>query len=149
MLNLADYGRLRIMADVLGVDTIDRDGATVVLRFRPQTKLDPLKLVALVRQRPDLALVPPSSLRLSLQAPSTKGDRASVSGGPSPSTRVKKGSARAHIAPSWWTARAREGEVRSGFTKEAMLKPAKDDPRAPGGVFEQLGGLLSELLGRE
>jgi hypothetical protein len=27
------------------------------------------------------------------------------------------------------------------------LKPAKDDPRAPGGVFERVGQLLSELLG--
>ena len=26
---------------------------------------------------------------------------------------------------------------------------AKDDPRAPGGVFERVGGLLSELLDRD
>ena len=26
-------------------------------------------------------------------------------------------------------------------------KPAKDDPRAPGGVFERVGQLLSEILG--
>jgi hypothetical protein len=37
--------------------------------------------------------------------------------------------------------------VRPGFTKEQILKPAaKDDPRAPGGVFERVGGLLSTLL---
>jgi hypothetical protein len=29
-----------------------------------------------------------------------------------------------------------------------MLRPAQDDPRAPGGLFEQVGGLLSELLDR-
>ena len=50
------------------------------------------------------------------------------------------------MAPSWWTARAREGEVRPGFTKAEILKPKPDDPRAPGGVFERVGGLLSELL---
>jgi hypothetical protein len=37
--------------------------------------------------------------------------------------------------------------VKAGFTKEEILKPtAKDDPRSAGGVFERVGGLLSELL---
>jgi hypothetical protein len=36
--------------------------------------------------------------------------------------------------------------VTPGFTKEEILRPAKDDPRARDGVFEQLGRLLSELL---
>jgi hypothetical protein len=36
--------------------------------------------------------------------------------------------------------------VTAGFTKEAILRPAKEDPRAPGGVFERVGSLLSELL---
>ena len=35
-----------------------------------------------------------------------------------------------------------------GFTKAEILRPAKDDPRAPGGVFERVGRLLSELLER-
>jgi hypothetical protein len=38
--------------------------------------------------------------------------------------------------------------VTSGFTKEEILRPAKDDPRAPGGVFERVGGFLSELIDR-
>jgi hypothetical protein len=50
--------------------------------------------------------------------------------------------------PSWWTARATEAEVRGGFTKEEILKPAKEDPRAPGGVFERVGGLLEALFQR-
>ena len=40
----------------------------------------------------------------------------------------------------------KETEVRPGFTKEEMTKAAKDDPRAIGGLFEQVGGVLSELL---
>src|SRR5438045_8598444 len=68
VLNLADYGRIRVMADRLGVDSIDREGRIVVLKFRPQTKIDPVRLVALVRQRSDLSLVPPSGLRLTLGA---------------------------------------------------------------------------------
>src|SRR5437764_15261251 len=66
VLNLADYGRIRVMADRLGVDTIDREGRVVVLKFRPQARIDPARLVALVRQRPDLTLVPPAALKLSL-----------------------------------------------------------------------------------
>jgi hypothetical protein len=49
---------------------------------------------------------------------------------------------------SWWTARARAGEVRPGFTKQEVLRPAKEDPRAAGGVFERLGTLLSVLSER-
>jgi hypothetical protein len=60
----------------------------------------------------------------------------------------RKGGGRTQTAPSWWTARAREGAVTPGFSKEEILKPAKDDPRAPGGIFEQVGGVLSELLDR-
>ena len=67
VLNLADYGRIRVMADRLGIDSIDREGRTVVLKFRPQAKVDPVRLVSLVRQRPDLTLVPPAALRLTLE----------------------------------------------------------------------------------
>jgi transcription-repair coupling factor (superfamily II helicase) len=144
VLNLADYGRIRVMADRLAVDSIDREGRTVVLKFRPQARLDPVHLVALVRQRPELALVPPAALRLTLglagaEAPAPK---------PSPAASVKKAGTRSQAAPSWWTARARTGEVKPGFTKAEILRPARDDPRAPGGVFAQVGGLLSELLDR-
>src|SRR5689334_4273129 len=66
VLNLADYGRIRIMADKLGVESIDREARVVVLKFRPQAKVDPVRLVALVRQRADLTLIPPAGLKLSL-----------------------------------------------------------------------------------
>src|SRR5262249_48537817 len=49
VLNLADYGRIRVMADQLGIDTIDREGRIVVLKFRPQARLDPARLLSLVR----------------------------------------------------------------------------------------------------
>jgi transcription-repair coupling factor (superfamily II helicase) len=133
VLNLADYGRIRVMADRLGVESIDREGRTVVLKFRPQATVDPVRLVALVRRRPDLTLAPPAALRLSLREAASS---------------LERSGARSQAAPSWWTARARAGEVTPGFSKEEILRPAKDDPRAPGGVFEQVGGLLSELLDR-
>jgi hypothetical protein len=122
------------MADRLGIDAVDREGRTVVLKFRPQAKIDPAKLVALVRHRTDLTLLPPASLKLNMT-------RELVPSAP------KKSAGRSRIAPSWWTARARETEVKAGFTKEEILKPTtKEDPRAAGGVFERVGGLLSELL---
>ena len=49
----AQPGRLRphpaCMADRLGIESIDREGRIVVLKFRPQAKLDPVRLVALVQ----------------------------------------------------------------------------------------------------
>jgi hypothetical protein len=120
------------------VESIDREGKTVVLKVRSQAKLDPVRLVSLVRQRADLTLVPPAALRLNLTVPAPA-VRPSVPGS-------RKGGGKPQPASSWWTARARAGEVKPGFTKEEMLRPAKDDPRAEGGVFEQVGGLLSALL---
>jgi transcription-repair coupling factor (superfamily II helicase) len=154
VLNLADYGRIRVMADRLGVESIDREGRTVVLKFRPQAKLDPVRLVALVRQRPDLTLIPPGGLKLSLDGARDSGlgtPKARQKTAPIPEPRTpapgKGGKKSQAPAPSWWTARARTGEVTPGFTKAEILKPAKDDPRAPGGAFERVGQLLSELLG--
>ena len=63
-----------------------------------------------------------------------------------PAPGPEKGGRYSNAAPSWWVARAREGEVKPGFTKADILRPAKEDPRAPGGVFERVGSLLSDLL---
>jgi hypothetical protein len=151
VLNLADYGRIRVMADRLGIDAIDREGRVVVLKFRPQARVDPVRLVALVRQRPDLTLVPPAALKLNLGRAEGDGLRAEkprVPGPQPPAPGPKKAGRYGHAAPSWWVARAREAEVTPGFTKAEMTRSAKEDPRAPGGVFEQVGGLLSDLLDR-
>ena len=146
VLNLADYGRIRVMADDLGIESIDRDARTVVLKFGPRSKVDPQRMVNLVRRRPDLTILPPSGLKLALDGNA----KPAPPRPPVPAVRPGSVSARkqrrSDIAPSWWTARAQEAEVRPGFTKAEILKPRQDDPRAPGGVFERLGGLLSEML---
>jgi transcription-repair coupling factor (superfamily II helicase) len=153
VLNLADYGRIRVMAERLDVDTIDREGRIVVLKFRPQAKIDPVRLVALVRQRPELTLVPPAALRLTLDMAGGSGLMAKAPGAHQPLPVSHQPSAISHkkgkyanAAPSWWVARAKAGEVTAGFTKADILRPAKEDPRAPGGVFERVGALLSDLL---
>jgi transcription-repair coupling factor (superfamily II helicase) len=148
LLNLADYGRIRVMADSLGVEAIDRDGRTVVLKFRPQARLDPARLVSLVRQRPELTLLPPASLRMNMDEVrgSAVDARQARSARTQPQSGPKRGTARSHgDASSWWTTRAREREIRPGFTKEEILKSAHENPRAPGGTFEQVGALLSAL----
>jgi transcription-repair coupling factor (superfamily II helicase) len=152
LLNLADYGRIRVMADRLRVESIDREARTVVIKFRPQARLDPARLVNLVRRRGDLTLVPPAGLKLDLsrgeasRAESVRPAAPARSAKPSALSPSRAGSRSHAAAPSWWTARAREGEVKPGFTKAEILRPAKEDPRAPGGVFERVGALLSELL---
>jgi transcription-repair coupling factor (superfamily II helicase) len=151
VLNLADYGRIRVMADELGIDTIDREGRTVVIKFRPQAKVDPVRLVSLVRQRSDLTLVPPAALKLNLEGSGAGPEaRQSPSGSHASSPKApasRRSTSRfAGAAPSWWTARAREAEVTPGFSKAEILKPKHEDPRAPGGAFERVGRLLSELL---
>jgi transcription-repair coupling factor (superfamily II helicase) len=149
VLNLADYGRIRVMADRVGIDSIDRDGQTVVLKFRPQAKIDPVRLVALVRRRPDITLIPPAALRLTLGAGGwleAKGSRLEAGGLGTGTGRQKPGARSLRPAPSWWTARARAGTVEPGFTKQEILRTAPDDPRRPGGVFDGVGGLLRDLL---
>jgi transcription-repair coupling factor (superfamily II helicase) len=144
VLNLADYGRIRVMADRLRVESIDRDARNVVIKFRPQAKLDPVRLVSLVAQRKDLTLVPPAGLKLALE--SAQPQPGGLAQGGQDRQGSRPGRQGVDQSASWWTARARAGEVKPGFTKEAILRPAKDDPRGPGGVFDRVGWLLSELL---
>jgi len=137
LLVLAEHARIRLLADRLRLEAVDRDGRFVVFKFRQDTQVDPVRLARLVGARHDLRLVPPSSVRLDLEPPVL-----------SPGTTERPASptgARPGQSVSWWTARARAGEVAPGFSKEAILREAPGDPRAPGGLFERLGGLLEEL----
>jgi transcription-repair coupling factor (superfamily II helicase) len=71
VLNLADYGRIRIMADRLGVESIDRQGALVVIKFRAEggkRAPEPKQVIAVVHERRDVVLAPPATLKLDLKA---------------------------------------------------------------------------------
>jgi transcription-repair coupling factor (superfamily II helicase) len=125
--NLAEYAFIRVLADRVGIESIDREGQLVVLKFRPEAKMDPGWLFRVIQERKDVQLTPPATLRLDMRV------------GLPPSAR-KKGS-----TASWWTARATAGEVTSGFTRDEILRPAKEDPRAEGGVFSRVSGLLRDL----
>ena len=123
--NLADYALIRLMADRIGIDSLDREGQLVVLKFRPETKLDPAYLLRLVQSRSDIQLAPPATVKLDLRAAGVPARRSGTK--------------------SWWTTRARAGEVTAGFSKDEILRPEKEDPRAEGGVFERVSGLLRDL----
>jgi hypothetical protein len=137
MLNLADYGRLRIMADRLGVESVDREGRFVVIKFRPVGKVDPVRLIDLVTQWPGATLVPPVTLKLDLEA----------SGSPAPPITRKRGSR--EQGASWWTARATAGQVEAGFSKEEILRKPEQDPRGETGVFGRLEELFNILSPKE
>jgi transcription-repair coupling factor (superfamily II helicase) len=126
VLHLARYASLRLMADRLGIDSIDREGATVVLKFRADAKLDPAWLLNLVRSRRELTLLPPAVLRFEITS------RAGMAAGGDEADE------------SWWTARARTG-VAPGFSRGQMLTEAPPDASAAGAIFEQLQGLLEQL----
>ena len=80
VLNLAEYGRVRILADAIDIESIDREGRMVVIRFRPNARLDPMRLVKVVGGWPGATLVPPVSVKLDVEAP-TRGDSAAASAG--------------------------------------------------------------------
>ena len=71
VLNLAEFGRVRIKADRLDVDSIDREGRLVVIKFRPNARLDGVRLVRVVGGWPGAVLVPPVSVKLDIEAPLT------------------------------------------------------------------------------
>jgi transcription-repair coupling factor (superfamily II helicase) len=146
VLNLAEYGRIRVAADRLGVESIDREGQAVVIRFRPNARIDPGRLVKVVGEWPGATLVPPVSLKLNLDVPVAGGRRAETRADADTGHRPgRRAPARPAAAPSWWTARATAGEVTAGFTKEEILRRPEADPRAAGGMFARIEGLLQAL----
>jgi transcription-repair coupling factor (superfamily II helicase) len=151
VLNLAEYGRIRVAADRLGVESIDREGQAVVIRFRQHSRIDPARLVKVVGDWPGASLVPPVSLKLSLDAPPAGRDprrqeqSRAVSPERAPDRPGRRAPAKPAPAPSWWTARATAGEVTAGFTKEEVLKRPESDPRAEGGMFSRIEALLRAL----
>ena len=141
VLNLADYGRIRVMADRLGIESIDREGQLVVLKFRPQAKLDPAWLFRWSR-----------SARTS--DADSAGDAEAGSRTPSgrqaaqrpPHRRAAKSGPDPVAGASWWTARAhgRRGHRRVHARTRSSGRPRRI-PRAEGGVFEPGLGLLRDL----
>ncbi len=149
VLNLSDYSRIRIMADRLGIESLDREGQTIVLKFRQDAALDAAFLVRLVQSRGDLTLVPPTMMKMDLRRSETPGAEP-MRQAPAPSRTHRAGAApRGGTAKSkgssWWTTRATAREVTPGFDRETILRRPKEDPRGEHGLFDRVGSLLAVL----
>ena len=152
--NLAEYAAIRLLADRIGVESLDREGHLVVLKFRADAKLDPNWLFRVVQSRGDVTLVPPGTLKLDLRKEITLSSRAAdgpaTPGGRPPfADTLRRGGAAAKkdlvASGSWWAARAKSGQVTGGFSRDQILRPASEDPRSEGGLFSRVSGLLREL----
>ena len=112
VLNLAQHARVRVIADRIGLDSLERDGTNVVLKFRQDAKLDPAMLLKLIKSRRDLTLLPPAVLRLALDRPGRTARRAESApvDGRQACQRIR--------GVSWWTARA-SSAWRPGSTGRA------------------------------
>ena len=122
VLRLAEYGRIRILADQLGIESADREGHHLVIRFGDRARVAPERLVAFVQAQPAVKLTPPAVLRVDLDALNRS------AGAPARRSPV--------AAPaSWWTAPA--GAARRGA----------DRLEQGGDLLPQVGALLDELRG--
>jgi transcription-repair coupling factor (superfamily II helicase) len=150
VLNLAEYAAIRLLADRIGLESIDREAQTVVLKFRPDAKLDPTRLFKLVQERGDLVLVPPATLKLNLAGPLVRPVAPPNMPAVRPDGRITRSSLSKRgkdpvASGSWWAARAQAGQVTAGFTREEILKAPKEDPRGESGVFQRVSSLLRDL----
>ena len=149
--NLAEHARIRLASDRLGLESVDRQGTAVVLKFRQDAKLDPAWLMRLVQSRGDLTLLPPAILRLDLSRPVDPPRSAATRPAMPPPGRLRPkagptGASGPSASSSWWTSRATAGEVTAGFNRETVT--ADDTPFDPGGengLFERLGWVLTQL----
>jgi transcription-repair coupling factor (superfamily II helicase) len=171
--NLAEFARIRLLADQIGMESLDREGNTVVMRFRQDSRVNPSALARLLQNRGDLSLVPPVVLRLDLSKPvaapvpvlrkpvpappprpadarrvvTAQGQTVRMTGPSKPIGALPATTGAKSEEPeeaSWWTARATTG-VTSGFTRDEILAEVPPDPAAPGGLFERLRDVLTEL----
>ena len=129
VIRLIEFGRIRLMADRLGIESIDREKHLLVVKFRGDAPIDPVRLIELVEARPDVTLTPPAVIRVDLDVPHRRGQR-------------QRGSL-VDESTSWWTTRATAGRVTEGFTKQEVLNT--DRIGADDEVLAQVGGLLTEL----
>ena len=124
---LVDYGRVRLLADRLGVETIDRDAHLLVLKFRSTTTVDLTRLLRFVERRSGVSLKPPSMMMVDLR----DADRRTLG-----------------RQESWWTAHAHTDEVRGGFSR-ADYQKAERNREGPTQLLARVGDLLVELCGME
>ena len=148
VLNLAEYAAIRLLADRIGLESLDREGPSVVLKFRPDAKLDPAWLFRVVQQRGDLdadsagdAEAGPEEGRWRRKPPP-----AARAGPSAPPQRPKKGGDPV-AGGSWWAARAQAGEVTPGSRGTRSCGRRKRIRGRRAACSSRVSGLLRELSG--
>jgi len=72
--NLVRFSVLKSLAERAGVESVDRRQGFANIKFHQQSKVDPFKLMALVRGTPDAQFTPAGVLKLPLNATKTPGE---------------------------------------------------------------------------
>ena len=138
VLNLWAYAHIRVQADRLGLESVDRQGQAVTFRFRQDTKLDPVWLLKLVQSRNDLKLVPPATVRLDVSLPANTPE--------TPRARSKQPiPATSDASASWWATRAKTGQVAPGFNREAIRQAQASAHTNVDSLLERLRQALDTL----
>lgn len=135
LLNLFEYAKIRMMAEEIGITSIEREKRTLTIKFQSQASLDLGRFAEWVHHRPNVTLVPPGILKVDLRDHSTP---QRVEGMPLDSM-IDSGKG------SWWTAQALTGSLKSGFIHKDHRKPVEVDPLVSGGLFHNIVSLLTEL----
>jgi transcription-repair coupling factor (superfamily II helicase) len=135
LLNLFEHAKIRMMAEEIGIASIEREKRTLTIKFQSQASLDLGRFAEWVQCRPNVTLVPPGILKVDLQDQSTT-QRVE---GESLDSMIDSGNG------SWWTVRSMTGSLQSRFTHEDNRKPVEVDPLVSGGLFHKIVSLLTEL----
>ena len=146
VLNLAEYAPIRLLADRIGLESLDREGQLVVLKFRPDAKLDPPCSSASSRQRGHLKLIPPATLKMDLRQPRPprSGRRGTAAAGRVRRGRKKGGRSGRRRRPGGRRGRRPGGhggvhaETRSSGRRRRI-------PRAEGGLFGRVAGSAARV----
>src|SRR4029077_2221208 len=120
--NLAEYAFIRLLADRIGIESIHREGQLVVLKCRPEARLDPTWLFKIVQERKDVQLTPPATLKLDMRL---------AGGGAAESPHPAGGGAAAEIPPAVVVDGACDGRRGHRGLLEGRDPPARQG-RSPG-----------------
>jgi len=123
---LIEYGKIRLLAGQIGLQSIERNDQLLVIKFHPTVSMDPAQLFEFIQQRPDLKLKPPGTLIADWH-----GERSAH---------------RVADNPSWWTSRASGNGVQAGFSKRELEGSVRRTEGAER-LLSKVCALLVELRG--
>ena len=137
---LAEYGRVRILADQMRVESIDREAELLVLKFGNDATVAVDHLLAFVEANDGVTLTPPGVIKVDLK------QFAYHSATREHGTEMQREDDGRDRPRSWWTSRATSGSVVAGFSAAEMTAA---DPSI-GRELEYLGRVqrvLEDLAG--